>query len=132
MTAQARVRNASWMSSRISQRIRKAPEPVRQGDGLHDDPSSSAESRAVHDAARPDLMASALHEFFQRGTGVVRPAGITIWPAAWTDPSVNCTHASSPEEASLRTPAAPARRGIHPGLTFQAWVTVSTGPSALG
>jgi len=54
MIAQARLRKASWMSSRISQRMRSPAEPVQQRDGLFHDPPVGAQPGAVPGAAAGD------------------------------------------------------------------------------
>ena len=65
MMAQARLRKASWMSSRISQRMRSRREPVQQCDGLLNHPAVHAQPGAMlratagdhgSDALLPDLL----------------------------------------------------------------------------
>jgi hypothetical protein len=72
---------ASWMSSRISQRMRKAAEPVQQCDRLFDHPPMSAQARAVHDApAGDDRLDPCGPDHPAVLVMVIAPAGITTPP----------------------------------------------------
>jgi len=60
MMAQARLRNASWMSSRISQRIRSRRNQVQQRDGLLDHSAVHAQARTMLGATAGDHGGDAL------------------------------------------------------------------------
>jgi hypothetical protein len=60
MMPQARLRNASWMSSRISQRIRSRRNQLQQRDSLLDDPAVRAQAGAMFGAAAGDHRGGAL------------------------------------------------------------------------